>query len=354
MVVADVLLNHRTLTRAVNLIKTPADFLQTLLFSDHEPVATDTIELSYLDGDREAAPFVKKNGGSILVAGDDSTFATVSAPNIRISANLDPSKLIEERRPGDLVFVDGSDVLDSAQRYIAQRQSRMKERINHTIEVLCSQLIQGQIKYQVDGQDNFQITLPRDAGHSITLSGGAEWNGGTATSIHILEDIKTAKSLVADKLGMAPTDVILGSEAATYFTRNAEIRGLLQVPGNILVGSLDFTQQYAKSGALFLGRVGGLNFWEYGRQINVNGVATSLIRAKYAEFVTTDPSAETVIYYAAIPDIDAIESGEFIGEIFSKTWTLPDPSVRKLLLHSRPLPWMRKANAFVSMKVISG
>lgn len=350
----EILLDHRTLTRAVNLIKPPADFLQSLLFSDHEPVATDTIELSYLIGDREAAPFVKKNGGSILVAGDDSTFATVQAPNIRISANLDPAKLIEERRPGDLVFVDGSDILDSAQRYIAQRQSRMKERIQHTIEVLVSQLMQGQIKYQVDGQDNFQITLPRAAGNVITLSGGAEWNGGTATAIHILEDIKTAKSIVAEAVGMGINYCILGTEASTYFTRNAEIRALLQTPGNVNVGSLDFTRQYEKSGALYLGTISGVQFWEYGRKINVNGVATDLIRPKYAEFVTTDASAERVIYYAAIPDIDAIEDGQFIGEIFSKTWKQPDPSVRKLLLHSRPLPWSRKADASVSMKVVSG
>lgn len=355
-------LDTRTLTETTNLIKPKVNFWQTLLWpsSVWDPQPTSVIELSYLEGDRESAPFVRRGAAGLYVPGDDETFALVEAPNIRIKANLDPRKLANTRFPGQGIFVQsGEEQLSAAERHVAQRQARMRERIDNTIEVMCSQLIQGVISYSVDGGDNFQITLPRDSGHDITLAAGDLWDSGTED---IPEDFFDAKNLVSDKLGLPITHCVLGAEAGAEFRLKATQAPLKDILDNrrITAMTLDLTRQFEQTGAIYLGELAGVQVWQYSRTINVNGVAVPMVRSKYAEFISAVPTAENVVYFGCIEDLDAMgfgdggDEGGFVAPFFAKSWNEKDPSARVMLMHSRPLPWTRKANSRVSMKVISG
>jgi len=356
-------LETRTLTETTNLIKPRVNFWQQLLWpqSTWDPVGTSVIELSFLEGDRESAPFVRRGAAGILMAGDTERFALVEAPNIRIKANLDPRKLADTRFPGQGIFIgSGAEQLSAAERHVAQRMARLRERIDNTMEVMCSQLVQGQISYSVDGQDNFQITLPRDSGHDITLSAGLLWGSGTE---NIPENFFTVKDLVSDKLGMQVTHCVLGSEAGAEFRlQAADITKLGSLLDNrrLVAMQADLTRQFEQSGAIYLGELSGIQVWQYSRTINVDGVATPMVRPKYAEFISATPAAENVMYFGAIEDLDAMgfgdggDEGSFQSPFFAKSWNEKDPSARVMLMHSRPLPWTRKANSRVSMKVITG
>lgn len=358
----DIVLETRTLTGTTNLIKPRANLWQQLLWptSVWETLPTSTVELSYITGERESAPFVKNGASAILVGGDSESFAVVETPNIRIKRNLDPKYLAQTRHPGMSSFVQsGAEVLSGAQRYVALQAQRLRERVDNTIEVMCAQLIQGKIAYHVDGGDSFEITLPRDAALDIDLITGKEWDNAVQTDVHIAEDFMLAKDLVAERLGLPVRKVVLGSKATTYFLRNAEVLKFLENTRNLDVGRLSLENQFERSGAIRLGTFADLEVWSYARSVSYNGTTFKLVRDEYAEFISDDPSAENVMYFGAIMDLDAMGLGEggdgggFQAPFFSKSWTERDPSIMQMLIHSRPLPWTRKANSRVSMKVTS-
>lgn len=346
-------LKWTTLTAAVNAMKSPNQFLRRLLFSNHVPLPTEDIELGLFSKNREIAPFVRKNGEAIMVAGYSQAFQTVGAPNIRIKRPFTPSELLFGRQPGTVIFSTGADMQISAvQQHIARDVQVMADLITNAEEYLCAQAIQGTISYEVADQEVFTVTFPKPSGHNVTLS--TFWNDATPANTDVLENFHTAKALVADEVGLAVTHCILGSEAATSFRRLAKL-GLITLDNRTLTtGSVDLTQAFREDGAIYLGNVGGVEVWEYSRTAYLSGVATPMIRAKYAEFLAVTPSAERILYYGAIPDMKALQGRLFQGERFSKSWEVEDPSALMALAHSRPLPTPRKPGAGVSMKVISG
>ena len=353
MVSTEQFLTRGSLSRVIDNVKPVRVFLQRLLMQTEEVLETETAELSSYEGEAEIAPFVRKNGASIMIGGDSEKFATIECPNIRISRPIEPNRLLTERRPGERIFVQSGDVLNSAQRYIARQERRLRERIDNTKEYMVAMMLQGQLSYQVNDQANFQITVPRLSTHDIDLVTAKEWDNSDQSGVHIYEDFDLAKHLASEDAGMPITHALLGTNAATYFLRNAEVRALLDKSSGILTGEMDLRRQYTADGAIYLGNFAGVECWKYPRKINVAGVATDLIRPDYVEFVSATPSSEATMYYGMIPDMEALEAREFVGRIYSKTWTSPDPSHLRLLAHSRPLPWFVRPNANVSMDVLS-
>jgi len=125
---------------------------------------------------------------------------------------------------------------------------------------------------------------------------------------------------------------------------------------NVRHGFLDFTTQFLESqiGAIFLGRFDGIDCWEYSRSvIDEDGeTAVPLIREGYAEFMAVTPQAMNTFFYGSIPDLQVFRDGG-LGNVrrFAKSWEEEDPAVFKSLLHTRPLPWFKRPDAFYSLKV---
>lgn len=344
-------LKWQTMTAAVNEIKSPNRFLNRLLFGQKRTVNTEDIEIDVLTKAREIAPFIRKNGEGIMVEGHGQIFQNVQAPNIRIKRPFTPSELLFGRTPGTVIFIDPSRQVSAVQEHINRDLQVMADMVTNAEEFLASQAIQGVITYSVADQEHFTITFPKPAGNNITLT--TFWDDADATLPEPEIDFLTAKRVISDEVGLSPTDCILGQEASESFLRLAKKQELLD-RRNISAGVVEFTNQFDQDGVIFLGNFSGLRVWEYSRTASLNGVATDMIRAKYAEFVTTSPAAEMVEYFGAIPDMDAFEGRLFQSQRFSKSWTQPDPSARMSLLHSRPLPVPRRPGANVSMKVVSG
>lgn len=344
-------LKWQTMTAAVNEMKSPNRFLNRLLFGQKRPVSTEDIEIDVLTKAREIAPFIRKNGEGIMVEGHGQIFQNVQAPNIRIKRPFTPSELLFGRTPGTIIFIDPTRQISAVQEHINRDLQVMSDLITNAQEFLASQAIQGVISYSVADQEHFTITFPKPAGNNITLT--TFWDDADPTLPEPEIDFLTAKRVISDEVGLAPTDVILGQEASEAFLRLAKKQELLD-RRNVSAGTVTFNEQFDQDGVIFLGVFSGLRVWEYSRTASLNGVATDMIRPKFAEFVTTSAAAEYVEYFGAIPDIDAFQGRLFQAQRFSKSWIQPDPSVQMSLLHSRPLPVPRRPGANVSMKVVSG
>jgi hypothetical protein len=346
-------LKWSSLTGVVNEMKSPNQFLKRLLFGNVETKSTEDIEISVLTKSREIAPFVRKNGEGIMVPGAGKTFQTVQAPNIRIKRPFTPSQLLYGRQPGTAIFPTAGEQISAIQQHINRDLQVMADMVTNTQEYMAAMVLQGALTYEVEDEEVYQITYPKPASHTITLS--TFWDDSTPTDVEFNENLHTAKKLCSEEVSLSVSDCVLGTEAGNAF-RALVRKGVLKTLDQRAVngGNADFTQQFNDDGAIYLGSLDGIRFWEYVRTVSVNGVSTPMIRPKYAEFLCVTPAAENVEYYGAIPDMDAFQGGLMQTQRFSKSWMEKDPSAMIALLHSRPLPVPRRPGSMVSMKVVSG
>lgn len=348
------MLSWTWLTAAINEMKSPNKFLKTLLFANQVTIPTEDIELSVLNKARETAPFVRKNGEAIMVAGHSEKFQNVTAPNIRIKRPFTPSDLLFTRRPGSAIMLQSGNMNTAIQRHINTDLQVMNDLITNSEEWLCAQALQGTISYEVEDQDVFTITYNRPAACNITLLAAQAWDNADLTLPRPLQNCMTVKRVMSDEVGLQPTDAICGLNASNAILNLAESGNLkaFKTDSGVAAGTITFVSQFNEDGAIFLGTMAGIRFWEYSRTVSHNGVSTSMIRPDYVEFVSTSRASERVLYYAAIPDMKALRSAKpFQGKRFTKSWMQEDPSALMALAASRPLPVLRRPGATVSMKV---
>jgi|TARA_Y100000296_G_scaffold86150_1_gene124880 hypothetical protein len=343
-------LEWSSLTRVVNEIKSPNQFVKKLVFGASETFPTRSVEIGSYVGGREIAPFIREGAEAKMVEGLSTSLQSVQTPNIRIKRPFTPSDLLYGRKPGTPIFPSAGQVRSGVNGHIARDMQFLSDKITNAEEYMCCLALQAAISYTVDDEETFTITYPRPAGHTIT--GGTKWDDATPADVTIEQDFRTAKKLIADESGLACTDVILGEEAAVDFMELIRINRLpLLDANNMTAGQVTFSSSFDTDGVLFLGIFCGLRVWNYSRKVDVNGTSTSLIRDKYAEFIAVNPAAEFARYYGVIEDMRTIRGGSLQAERFSKSWEVEDPSAIIALVASRPLPVLRRPGATVSMQV---
>jgi len=337
-----------SLTDMVNEFKSPASYLVNTIFSNTRELATDNIVYRVQRKARKVAPFVEKCAEAVMSGGYSETEVTFTAPNIRIKRPLDACDLLFRRHAGDAIFADGSTQSEAAAREVALQLQSLNDEVTNAEEWLAAQAIRGVITYSTPDEAAYTINMNKPAGNTFTV--GTFWGQVGALP---LNDVRTARRVMHDEVSLNPMICVLGSAACDGLLADQSIRDLLDIR-NMSMGRLDLTQDISESGALPLGNLFGIDFWAYTREVEVNGVSEPLIRTDYAEFINTSPSAQHIMYYAGIPDLDANDQGgNIVGRRFSKSWRTPDPSQQQILVHSRPLPIMRRPGAVVSVKVVA-
>lgn len=348
------MLHWRSLTAAVNEIKSPNRFLSKLLFGRHQTFPTETVEYGQLDRARICAPFVRKNGAAISTGGHTESFIAIEPTNIRIKRPFTPSDLLYNRRPGSVIHAEGGTIMQAMREHISRDLQGLADDIVNSEEWLAAMAIRGTISYEVADQESFLVTFNKPSSHNITLTGDMLWDNADPTLPKPVEDFHTVKKLLSNAVGLGVTDAIMGEEAATAFRTLMASNALTGHYQKINTGETTFSEQFNEDGVIYLGTFCGVRCWEYSRSATLDGTATPMIRSKYVEFVAATPAAEFVTYYGAIADMKALQGNKFQGERFSKSWEEEDPSALQALLASRPLPCMRRPGACVSMKVVSG
>src|SRR5690606_3988933 len=112
--------SYATLTGMINEVKSPRQFLKRFLFSNHVTLHTEEIEITAKVGNREVAPFVRKNGQSIMVGGRSEKGYYVAAPNIRINRPLEPSTALCARTLQDPIYPNRGAMAAAVRRKIAE------------------------------------------------------------------------------------------------------------------------------------------------------------------------------------------------------------------------------------------
>lgn len=347
------ILSPVSLTAAVNEIRSPLSFLKNTFYSREETKPTVDIELSTIRDGRSMAPFVKRDGAGIMVDGDSEDFRTVKPAHIRIKRPMSPSDLLDKRRAGFGIHMDASGMNAQMRAYMAREMSGMMRKIANAEEYLAAQALRGVVSYESEDGVSFEIDMGRAAALTVTKTGTDLWtNAASKPREHFLESAE----LINDVSEGSVTDVVLGANARDAFLSNAQVLAQFVYRGeNVRQGQLDLTTQFRDDGALLLGTwVHGIRVWSYARQVTLpDGTVYDLIRPDYAEFIWNSPEADRLFYYGGIRDMKAIGAGRVLeAKRFSKSWEVEDPSARMLLIESNPLPFNRRPDTSVSMKVV--
>lgn len=355
-------------TGYTNRAKTPSGFLTSLIFGGRErTLPTESVELSFREGERLLAPFVEVNSEAVTVGARSTTFANVSTPNIRIKRPMEAYNVFNRRQPGTDIFIGGGDVVAAARAAaIAEDTQYMMDLIANRVEWMVGSMIADMtsgymtLSYQVSEKSNWRVRIPRDTGATVTLSGTAEWNDTVGTSRSVVQDFHNVKRFFSKKINGTARMAIMDAKAADAFLKLAEVQALLDKK-NVDAGTLALQSQFDEQGAIYLGRFMGVECWEYTREFVDEdgttkvflGAQTSGSEAGRVVFLAQQSAfADSEILYGAIPDHDAFEGGLFVGKRFAKSWKEPDPSVYNQLMQSRPLPFLRQPNAILVMDVV--
>lgn len=352
--------HQETMTPLVNEIEAASSFLRNALYprSKEKLLGTSRVRIDNVIRRRVAAPFVLTHAEGIMMPGREANGVSYETPNIRIKRPFQPDDLIFSRGPGEQLFITpGQDVVrEHVMKELNEHLVDLVDMIHETEEWMVSRSLQGAISYEVADQEAFTLDFNRSHDCNVALT--HTWDSYYPSDPEPLMDIQLVKSILNSKGMPAATDAILGSEAVDAFLRLIQNKVIKVLDANSLVsvGSATFRSQFESNGAQFLGNISGVNFWGYTRttQFADQSNQIPLIRPKYAEFVNLSSNADRVMYYGAIPDLQAIKQNRHRNRIFSKSWEIQDPSGQMTLVHSRPLPVPRRPNESVSVKVVSG
>jgi hypothetical protein len=351
-------LEMRVLTEVINDRDKPLMPLTTVLMGQVSPntLTTETIQLDRLTGSFEMAPFIEKNGESVALSRKNYGSETIETPMIGLKMPLTASELLMQRRAGQPVFVTGGrDVAgEAATAQITEDMEHMETAIMWREELMISELLTGQIAYTNEKTGaSFKITTSKPAANTYTVS--VLWDQESA---RMANDIKEAKRIIQiDNRGPVPTDALCGKNAADAITLRME-RGwdtAMKTDSGVMFGEGSLREDWQENGLLFLGRFGGVNFWEVSADyVDDQGNSGSLIRDDYVEYFSVNRTAvaDRSMNYGMIPDMEAIQNGLHITRRLADSYYEKDPSAYIGRLRSRPLPWWKQPGWYVSQKVI--
>lgn len=349
-------------TGFTNRTKTPSGFLTSLVFGGRErALPTESVEMSFREGERLLAPFVEVNAEAVTVGARDVTFANVSTPNIRIKRPMEAYNVFNRRQPGSDIFITGGDAVAAARQLaIAEDTQYMMDLIANRVEWMVGNMIADKtsgfmtLSYQVAEKANWRVRLPRSSDATVTLTSTARW---TDSAPDVIGDFHKAKRFFSKKINNTARLAIMDPVAADAFLKLDAVKTLLDRK-NVNAGTLELQEQFNEQGAIYLGRFMGIECWEYSREyvdedgttkVFLGGTSAGDGRVVFLAGQTAFSDAE--IMYGAIPDHDAFDGGLFVGRRFAKSWKENDPSVYVQLMQSRPLPFLRQPNAVFVLDV---
>jgi hypothetical protein len=336
----------RTMLEGVMQMKPAQRFVLDNFFPDS--ISFDTINVDYdIQKDkRRMAPFTNPNHEGPVV--DNIGFKTRSykpaycKPKMRTTAQ----QILKTRTVGSPLLAAQDPVAKAAAKLGAD-YAELDAMIARREEWMALRSLQdGELTIVGDGE-NRVIDFDYDPDHLEVVTEAEAWNDHTEDSISDpIRDLLNWRRLVLRDSGMAPTDVILGNDAALAFLNHPRVKDWFNrwnfVPGTITVSAVGNVIDYGFLS--FIGmRLYTLNEWFIDPD---DGLEYEMLDGDTVLLLTR--GARTTRLYGAIQDLDGL-----VGvPRFPKTWTDNDPSVRWAQLHSAPLPAINQPDAFFTSVVI--
>lgn len=312
-------------------------FFPNIVTSDSEFVSID-VDI----GIRRMSPFVSPMVEGKLVESrrfQTNTFKPAYIKDLRTPDLRKPlRRAIGERIGGELT---------GAERAMANLQFEMADQVdmlNRRLEWMAAQILQtGKVLITGEGFEDTLVDFNRDASLTVALAGAAKWGQAGVSPAQSIEDWQT---LVLQKSGSAPIDVVFTNTAWKWFIADQRVKDSVWFPR-----SGDSQIEFGggkKRGAVFKGMWGNFRLWLYNDwYVDANNVEQPMLPD--GTVLLSDEDLMGTRAFGMILDDDF----QYQPMPYApKSWVPKNPAIRHLLMQSSPIVIPNRVNAMLAATVI--
>lgn len=344
------LFDPRTMLAVIERNPQVKTFLKDTFFRRVETFVTEEVEVDFVKGGRELAPFVHDK---IAQAGTENHGYVTKQfkPALVAPDRTTTAGDILKRVPGELLYNPMSPEERAAIK-MARDFIQLDEMITRREEWMCAQtLFTGKIPVIGKGVN---YTIDFNFTNKDVKSGTDLWSDAKSKPIDQLEEMANT----VQKTGYLNPDIaILGQKAASEFVNNPSVQKLLDVEHMNLA---TIAPKMLPNGATYIGTIPKLNLSIY--QYNEwyldnwtdpkNPTVNPLVPEDYCGVFSSQ--MDGFMAYAVNTIIDEV-SKDFIsveGSRCPDSWIQKKPAAKKLQLMSKPLPCPTEVDGWFISKVV--
>lgn len=340
--------NTHVLNRVVDERVDPVNFLTDTFFPEVSTSDEETIMFDRTEERDLVTPFVSPlhEGKIIAEQGfETDSFRPAYAKDLR---RFDPNKAFK-RRPGERI----GGTLTPQQRLQASVAFALDEQLsmlNRRFEVMAGDvLLNGSATITGENYPTKVVDFRRKNTLRSVLTSGDRWSIG---KVGMIQDLEDWAQLVFDESGQAPDRVVMTADAWKLLKTDPAFDKLVDTTRRQVGGAVIKTGPtlFKKNGVKWVGSVGELELYVYaGKYTDPEDNQSKPILPAFTVLVGSS-GVDGVRHFGAIRDLDA---GIQARQYFAKSWTVPNPSARNLLMQSAPLLVPYRVNAIGAFTVYS-
>lgn len=333
--------------RAMEQMHFPTLFLRDRFFREITRSLTEYVDIDVVKGKQKLAPFVSPLLEGKLVERLGFTTNTLQPPYIKPKMVTTAQDLLS-RMAGEPLYSDITPE-QRASAQLAKDLAYLAEQIDRREEWMCAQILStGKVTCTGEGI-NIVVDFGLAGTHNITLTGNDLWSD--TTNSNPLKDLRAWKRLFQKDSGLSPDTVIFSAEAYDSFIDHPKVSGSVGAFNTLRIDRGQIQPVEQSKGVTYLGFLRDCQCDAYtydSYYLDENGVTLyPMIPAKKVIMASTSARAER--HYAAIKDLEGLAP----AERFPKSWTVPDPSRRFVMVQSAPLMAYHQIDALLVAQVLS-
>jgi hypothetical protein len=332
------------LNRVVDDLKdTIQTFLLSTFFGEISSSNQEEIWFDVLSGKPRLSPFVSPLVEGQIVQSLGFTTKSFKPAYIKDKRPFEDGKAVR-RRPGQQIAAP----LDPMQQRLLNLVAESNDQIamhKRRMEWMAAEVLRtGKVTISGEKYPTTVVDFLRDAALTVTLLTTARWNDSAPDPLGNLE---SWAGLIRTKSGANAVDVIMAQDVWSVFRANDDVMALLDNNRFSPTTTIDVGPMASLVGATLKGQVGDFRIWIYSDSyVDEAGATQQYLPDNYLLMVSRQ--LDGVQHFGAIKDEQA---GFQPREFFQKSWTMPDPGVRFLMLQSAPLVVPYRVNASLAAKV---
>lgn len=324
----------RTLIGVINQLRSPISFwLQ--FFPKQINFTTMDIQFDMVSPHYRLAPFVAPNVQGRVMKRFGHTAKTFRPAYVKPKHPVDPSQGLA-RMAGEALATGSLTPAQRIDAIVTENLQTQKDMIQRRWEWMAAKaIIDSAVTVAGDDYPTQTVLFGRDAALSTTLLTTARWS--QAGTSHPLVDLGASRKKVFDLSSAGITRLVFGTDAWDLFANHADVTPLLSTLNR---GSDTEYNRAIPEGTPYeyRGKISGQNglgvleLYTYSETYEDENGAMQPFMDSYT-VVGVGPGVQGVRCFGAIMDLDSMQA----VDMFPKSWTEQDPSVRYVMTQSAPL-----------------
>jgi hypothetical protein len=341
------LYDPRVMLQALEQIPPVHTFLLDTYYKNTINSITEKIDLDIVKGKREAAVYVSPIEEGHVVKSRGFKTRSYEAPYIK--EKMKTTALDTLKRLQNETIYSGVTPQQRAQKIFADESMQLNDRIGRAEEIQAAQgMFTGHvIVNDENGHAKDDIDFGLDPTHKLTLSGTDLWSDASFKKNALLKQLRGFRKTIVKDSGIAPTDVILGSDVEDKALEllDPDSGGGLSM---LRVERGQINPQLLPNGVTYLGYFPelGCDFYAYDEYYWNGSDNIPIVPAK--KLWMGSRNARFDRNYGLIQDMEAL----FSVPRYPKSWYDQPTGVRWLELQSAPLMAPHQVDSFLVAQVL--